>query len=549
VAYTLVFYRNGRHEARALRPPSARLGRDPANDIVVQDEGRSVSRFHARLDHDGRQWRIVDVNSTNRVRVNGELIEPGEAGARMLSDGDTVLLGGFELRFVREEAEAVVFEPEGRDAPSPARSHSSVSKPQDLSGFFEAPPSARLPQEAQDAIERARKALTVLSSVGQRIAAVTPVDDIIDAIVELVFEATPAERAALFLWDDEGSRLVPKRTRTRSGDGAVAMTVSETLVRQAFDDRAVVQLNPAAELSASMHRLRLRSAVAVPLVNESRTVGVIYADTSLHAAAFDAFGVALLSALASHAAIALEQTRLIRRARQEERNRAKLEQYLAPRVVSRILASGETSPGFKMKADEVDVTVLFCDMAGFTSRTEEMPPHEVLVLLNRCFSRMTEVIHEHEGTLDKYIGDCIMAVFGAPQPQPDHARRAALAALGLRDVIRSVNAEGAGVEVGFRIGIHSGRAVAGDVGHVTRRNWTVIGSTVNLASRMESSVARPGQIVVTGATQSRLGDGFELRPVKVARLPKGIKQRFQAFELLAFREPTTPLARPPEAEA
>jgi adenylate cyclase len=539
LAHNLVFRRNGRRETRQLQAPTTRVGRDPASDIVIEDEGRSISRAHARFDFDGRNWRVVDTHSTNRVRVNGELIEPGEAGARLLSDGDSVLLGGFELSFVREEAEAVVFEPERRDAASTTRT--AVGSAQDLSGFFTAPSPGSLPLEAQDTLERARKALTVLSSVGQRIAAVTPVDDIIDAIVDLAFEATPAERAALFLWDDEAARLVPKRTRTRSGDGVGAMTVSETLVGQAFAEKAVVQLNPTVRLSDSMHRLRLRSGVAVPLVDRSRAVGVIYADSSLHEAAFDAFGVALLSALGSHAAIALEQARLIRKARQEERNRAKLEQYLAPRVVSRILASGETSPGFKMKADEVEVTILFCDMAGFTSRTEEMPPHDVLVLLNRCFSRMTEVVHAHEGTLDKYIGDCIMAVFGAPQPQPDHARRAALAALGLREAVQRINEAGAGVEVGFRIGIHSGRAVAGDVGHVTRRNWTVIGSTVNLASRLESAVARPGQIILSGETRAGLGPGFEVRPVKISRLPKGIKQRFQAYELVAFHEATDAL--------
>ena len=231
--------------------------------------------------------------------------------------------------------------------------------------------------------------------------------------------------------------------------------------------------------------------------------------------------MALLSALASHTAIALEQTRLLRKARQEERWRAKLGQYLAPGVVDRILASGESSPGFLLKADEVEVTVLFCDMSGFTARTEEMEPHDVFVLLNRYFSHMTEVVQEHGGTVDKYIGDCLMAVFGAPFAQPDHAPRAARAALGLRDVIARVNASGEGPEVGFRIGMHSGRAMAGDVGHVTRRNWTVLGATVNLASRMESSVAAPGQIVLTGATRAGLGDEFDLRPIEVLKPSQG----------------------------
>lgn len=252
--------------------------------------------------------------------------------------------------------------------------------------------------------------------------------------------------------------------------------------------------------------------------------------------AFDGFSVALLSALANHAAIALEQSRLVRRVRQEERHRAKLERYLARGVVDRILASGESSPGFSMQAEDAEVTVLFCDMAGFTSKSEGLPPQEVLLLLNRYFSHMTEVILEHEGTLDKYIGDCIMAVFGAPEAQADHARRAALAALGMRDAIRQMN-EGQedAAKVQFRIGMHSGKVVAGDVGHVTRRDWTVLGSTVNLASRMESAVAQKDQIALTGDTRALLRDEFELRPIVVAKLPKGISRDFKAFELVGPR--------------
>ena len=335
---------------------------------------------------------------------------------------------------------------------------------------------------------------------------------------------------------DNVGRLVPKRTRTRAAGESTTMTVSQSLLDQAFREKAVVQMDPQVKLSESMQRLSLRSAVAVPLLDESRAVGVIYADTSSLTAAFDPFGIALLSSLASHTAIALEQTRLLRKSLQEERWRAKLAQYLAPGVVDRILASGENTPGFAMNAEEVEVTVLFCDMAGFTSRTENMEPHDVLVLLNRCFSQMTETVQDEGGTVDKYIGDCLMAVFGAPFAQPDHARRAARAALGLRDAIARINSEGTDVQVGFRIGMNSGRAVAGDVGHVARRNWTVLGSTVNLASRMESSVAQPGQIVLTGQTRSAIGDEFEVRLIEGVKAPKGITRGFQAFELVGLRK-------------
>jgi adenylate cyclase len=311
--------------------------------------------------------------------------------------------------------------------------------------------------------------------------------------------------------------------------------VSETLVRRAFAEQVVVQMDPQGDLTTSMHDLRLRSAVAVPLVHEGRAAGVIYADTTLLAGAFDAFGIALLSALAGQTALALEQARLLRKVRDEERKRARLERYLARSVVDRILASGQTTSGFSMRAEEVEVTVLFCDMAGFTARAEGMAPHEVLLLLNHCFGRMTEAVQAEGGTVDKYIGDCLMAVFGAPEPQPDHPRRAARAALGIRAAIQAVNAEGPGFEVDFRIGLHSGRAVAGDVGHVARRDWTVLGSTVNLASRMESSVATPGQIVLTGETRAGLDEReFELRSIEVPPL-KGISRGLSAFELVGAR--------------
>jgi adenylate cyclase len=533
MAHKLVLRRKDATREWSLEQTPITLGRDTANHIVVDDGDLSVSRFHARLERQGPHWRIVDTNSRNRVRVNGELIGPGDDGARILSDGDAIVIGSCELRFVREESERIVFDATRPDNTSSSQIRRLAVQMQDLPGLLGAPPAAALSKDAEEALERAKKALNVLTAVGRRIAAVTPVDDIIDAIVDLVFVATPAQRAALFLWDDDVRRLVPKRTRTRASGEAITLTVSESLVQEAFVSKSVVQMDPAGQVTESMTKLRLTSAVAVPLLDESKAVGVIYADTSALTGAFDPFGVALLSALSSHTAIALEQARLLRHAREEERKRVRLERYLARGVVDRILAAGESTPGFSMRAEEADVTVLFCDMAGFTARTENMPPQEVLLLLNRCFSHMTEVVQDSGGTVDKYIGDCLMAVFGAPFPQADHARRAAMAALGLRDVIQQVNRE-TDVEVGFRIGMHSGKVVAGDVGHVSRRDWTVLGNTVNLASRIESAIAQPGQIVLTGETRAALGEGFDVRPIGVVQLPKGITRGFEAFELLGF---------------
>jgi adenylate cyclase len=273
--------------------------------------------------------------------------------------------------------------------------------------------------------------------------------------------------------------------------------------------------------------------VAVPLGDETRAIGVIYGDSPIYGPVLDGFSAELLSALANHAAIAIEQGRLMRRLQQEERARMKLCRYLPRGVVDDILAAGDASSGLGLKAQSAHVTVLFCDMTNFTARSEGLEPEEVMLLVNRHFGMMTEVIFEHEGTVDKYIGDCVMAVFGAPRPQPDHARRAARTALGLREAVKR-RGEGE-AKIGIRIGMNSGRVVAGDVGHVLRREWTVLGSAVNLASRMESSVAKEGQIVMTGETHAQLGDEFETRRIELAQRPKGISRDLTAWELLGAR--------------
>lgn len=529
MAWKLIYAREGRVEERTLQGSVVKVGRDPSNDIVLQDTGVSVSRFHARFEFDGTQWRVVDTKSTNRVRVNDQLIEPEARGAHVLSDGDRIVLGNFTLRFLREESERLILE---EDSVTAKMTQMAVGSVGDLSKLIGQP--ARLSKEAEGVVERAKRVVSLVTSLSQRVAALTPIEDIIETIVNLVFETTPAERAALFLWDEGAARLIPKRTRVRAGKGSETVSVSESLVQRALLEKVVIQMDPKESPTASMYNLRLRSAIAVPLVHEGKSVGVIYADTSQLSEAFDFFGVSLLSALANHAAIALEQARLVRRVRQEERSRLRLEQYLAKPVVDRILTSSESSPALGMRAEECEVTVLFCDMAGFTVRSEGLPPYGVLSLLNHYFSHMTEAIFEQEGTLDKYIGDCIMAVFGAPCEQLDHARRAARAALGMRAAIRKMNAvQPEGERVGFRIGMHSGRVVAGDVGHNARRDWTVLGATVNLASRLASTIAHTDQIVLTGDTLARLGDGFEVRPIKVEKAPKGITHSFEAYELIS----------------
>jgi adenylate cyclase len=243
----------------------------------------------------------------------------------------------------------------------------------------------------------------------------------------------------------------------------------------------------------------------------------------------------LLTALANYAAVAVERARLNQKIIAEEKKRERLGRFLSPQVTNRILAASDTHTGAELGAPEVrEVTVLFADIVGFTSMSETMSPSAISLLLNDYLSRMTEVIFRHEGTLDKYIGDAIMAVFGAPLDMPDHAQRAIRTALEMQERLAEWNAERReGPELRIRIGINSGKAVAGEIGSINKKEYTVLGDTVNIASRLESSVAKPGSVVIGEHTRVTVGALFDCKELGSFSL-KGKTREVQVFEVLGM---------------
>lgn len=177
--------------------------------------------------------------------------------------------------------------------------------------------------------------------------------------------------------------------------------------------------------------------------------------------------------------------------------------FLNPNVVRRIVEQGETVESLSGRTSQV--SVLFSDIRGFTTLSETRAPHEVVALLNRYFERQVDVVFRHGGTLDKFIGDCIMAFWGAPVDDPQHAARAVAAALEMQDVLLAFKQELAaeGAEVGdfdVGIGVHSGPAVVGFIGAQKKLDYTAIGDTVNLASRVEGLTKGVARVLVTRET-------------------------------------------------
>jgi adenylate cyclase len=181
------------------------------------------------------------------------------------------------------------------------------------------------------------------------------------------------------------------------------------------------------------------------------------------------------------------------------------------------------------------VTVLFADIRGFTALTEGMEPQAVIGLLNECMEYLSQAIDAEAGVVDKFIGDEVMGVFGAPVTQDDHARRAVAAALRMKDGMAAFNSvrEGRGdVPLGIGVGINSGLAVAGNMGSSNRLNYTVVGDVVNLASRLAGQ-AVAGQILISGATLRLAGEGIIAPPLGGREL-KGFSSAVEVYSVEAL---------------
>jgi adenylate cyclase len=193
---------------------------------------------------------------------------------------------------------------------------------------------------------------------------------------------------------------------------------------------------------------------------------------------------------------------------QRLRTAGAFKRFLDPRVVSELIERGAID--YREQAAVREITVLFSDIRGFTTLSESAAPEEVVALLNRYFTRQVELIFKHGGTLDKFMGDGIMAFWGAPTAYPDHAQRAVAAALEMSAALDAFRGElgalGAALDIG--IGLHTGSAVVGFIGSDERLDYTAIGDTVNSASRIEGRTKGVARILASKATRDAAGDGF-----------------------------------------
>jgi len=540
--YRLIYQDGDTPQSHTFATGEVVIGRSPECNVVLKDFG--ISRQHAKIIVDEEGCRIIDLKSKNGTQVNGVPVVEAP-----LKDNDRILLGKFQLTFSKSLEGKVVLDeakPLSEEAGTIIRSVGELSKllaSSDTAGAAPSLAEKRLPADVQD-LAKSNRILKVLTEFSKTLIATRPVEEVLQQVMDIVFDHVPADRGFLMLHEEGSDKLVPmvvKHRNTPSSGDQARISISKTIADRVIKDRVSILtsdalVDPRFGAGDSIRFHGIRSAMCAPLWNKEQVIGIVHVDSPMLTNCFNLNDLDLLTALANYAAVAVERARLNAKIVAEERKRERLGRFLSPQVTARIIATSDSQSAALGVPEEREVTVLFADIVGFTRMSETMSPAAVALILNDYLSRMTEVIFKYEGTLDKYIGDAIMAVFGAPLDMPDHASRAIKTALEMLERLDEFNVERkeGGPHLQVRIGINSGKAVAGEIGSINKKEYTVLGDTVNIASRLESSVAKPMTIVIGEYTQDLVKDEFECRALGAKEL-KGKEKVVSAFEVVGPR--------------
>ncbi|HOD50818.1 MAG TPA: adenylate/guanylate cyclase domain-containing protein [Candidatus Hydrogenedentes bacterium] len=521
------------------------LGRAEDNDaVLLADE---VSRHHAKIECRAGRIVLIDLKSMNGTYVNRQRIVE-----RVLSHQDDIWLGS--------KCHIVYRDPEGLGcvmAPRTPTQDSSII--QDLNliraemdrignsmtmigrrGLSDASTTRVIEVDTGKellSMSRAYRRLAALYDASKLMASEFDLDRRLSEMLDKVMEVMEAERGFVLLRDDQAGRLTVKVAR-QMGHELHAGSPSMGIAEKAADKGEPVLMASRDQDDrfggrASIIQQAITSAMCAPLKTEGRIIGSIYLDTSRPGAVFSNEDLELFTSLAAQSAMAIENVRLYEKMVTTEKRRANLGRFLSPAIVEQVM---KHDTALQLGGDKHTVTTMFCDIRGFTQIAERLTPTELVMMLNQHFTAMTEIIFTYAGTLDKFIGDEIMAVFGAPIAAADDAERCVRAAMAIQAKNEDLNAlrETGGqptFEIG--IGINTGETVAGYVGSPDRMEFTVVGDSVNVARRF-CSIAGPGQVVVGETTYEIIKDKAEARPTGSVLL-KGKSAPKHGYEILRMK--------------
>lgn len=526
----------------SLKRGSVTIGRHPEQDIQILD--RVVSKEHCVIEFRNGRYSVQDAGSRNGTYVNGILI----SSRRPLNHGDEVSVGSTLLKFIEDSPEdsllsRVTFHDSGLESNIRSR----------LTGHHQ---RGFLPEREikdVDALRQDYEKLRVAVELQETLGLEVDEAKLMGKVLDKAFQIFPADRGVILVKRENDDQLVPLvvKSRTEQEPEGSSIRISQTILREVVEEKTAVLSNDAMMDSRfsganSIILERIRSTMSVPLLVESRLLGIIHLDSQIASGAFMEKDLQILTGFAATAAMALEHSRVVRQMEREVVARGNMARLLSPQLVEEVVNGRLT---IQKGGEDRLTTTMFADIRGFTPMSERMTAQQLVNLLNQYFEVMVDVIFNFEGTLDKFVGDEIMALWNAPLTVEEHAYKAVAAAIGMQDALRTFN-EARRVEydlaresgalqpgmfadpVRIGIGINTGHVVAGYVGSSKSLSYTAMGDPVNTASRM-CSFAGPGEIIIGRATYDLVKGRFNIQHLPPAQL-KGKAEPVEVFRVLGM---------------
>jgi adenylate cyclase len=505
-----------------------------ACDLPIADS--TVSRQHAEIEAVNGGALVRDLHSTNGTYVDGQRV----VGQALAPLGARISFGKVDFE-VQEEEEAAPPPPDTGDESSldativrqvPVRGTADIA-----SRLSHTPPqgTSSLKIGGESAVVRQARKLDLLLDIARELTRQTEIDRLLEKVVDVTFQVMSVDRVAILLGDEAGE-LSPRISRSRVAGPAGPIAewhVPRSIARKTVTERVAVFIeNVPADLlfdEGTVLRHRIQSALCAPLLGGEGTVlGLIYLDNLGATHSFSEEDLDFLTAFSSMISVAIENSRLVERARREAVVLSNFQRYFTPDLAAQI---GGQEGAIQLGGAKRRVVVLFSDIRGFTPLSESMSPDGIARLLTDYFTEMVEIVFEHGGTLDKFIGDALMSLWGAPLARMDDADRAIGAAIAMQRALERLN-EGWQSEgrpaLSAGIGINVGEVFAGNIGSERRLEYTVIGDAVNTAARLCSEAA-PAEILISDALYRELAS-----PPPVTALPP-LPLKGKARTVLVYR--------------
>ena len=518
----LVRVSTGNSEQEILLADITTIGRQPTNTLQIVD--RLVSKEHAVIQRrvGSTTYLLSDLDSRNGTYCNDRLVENTQA----LRHGDVVRIGSTSWRFVSpDEPLSPPPAPAPAVAPSPPLGFAAPppEAPNDDLGAASIHATMRVDLAADfmradlvldDRVLRADyEKLRLAYTLSRDLHAANDVDTLLDILLKRIFEWLQIDRGVVLLVDDKkpgdpADRLVQAAMRIRPGapigPDEKEVRVPRSIINHVLLKREAV-LSTDARLDARFGNAQsvvlqgIKSSMTVPLLTQDRTLGILHVDSLISSGLYTEKDLAVLVAVSRQASISIDNVLLQRRVLEEAALRSSLSRMLSPNLVDRIVAGDlAIEKGGAVKR----VTVMFADIRGFTALTERLAPADMVALMNEYFERVSNIIFAHDGTLDKYIGDAVMALWGAPLGTDDDEALAVRTAYEMQLAVREFNRERAIAgheQIGIGIGIATAQVIAGYVGSSRTMSYTVFGRGVNLAARL-CAAATAGEVVMAPST-------------------------------------------------